>query len=124
MIYLVLAISVSMTGLAAEIPAELKQAIHARDEAVTNRDASTWDRLTMPGFIAVRPEGRLMSKAERLAQLKAEKPEPRPKPKQEQFIRYGDTVLRQLQEANGTVWSRSALPDDSRDRASIRLELW
>jgi len=104
MMYLVLAISVATASLAAEIPVELQQAIQARDEAVAKKDASTWDRLTMPGFITVRPEGRLMNKAERLAQLKAEQPEPRPKPKQEQFIRYGDTVLRQLQEANGTLW--------------------
>jgi hypothetical protein len=52
----------------------------------------------------VRPEGKLMNKAERLAQLKAERPQARPKPKQEQFIRYGDTVLRQLQETDGTLW--------------------
>jgi Domain of unknown function (DUF4440) len=95
---------VATTGLAAGVPAELQQAIQARDEAVAKQDASTWDRLTMPGFIAVRPDGRLMNKAERLAQLKAEKPEPRPKPKQEQFIQYGDAVLRQLQDANATLW--------------------
>ena len=104
MMYLVLALSVATTRLAAEIPAELQQAIQARDEAVAKKDASTWDGLTMPDFIAVRPEGKLMNKAERLAQLKAAKPEARPKPKQEQFIRHGDTVLRQLQEANGTLW--------------------
>ena len=104
MLYLVLAISVASTGLAAEIPEELQQAIQARDEAVAKKDASTWDRLTMADFIAVRPDGRLMNKAERLAQLKADKPEERPKPKQEQFIRHGDTVIRQLREANGTLW--------------------
>jgi len=47
MMYLVLAISVATTGLAAEIPAELQQAIQARDEAVTKKDASSWDRLTI-----------------------------------------------------------------------------
>ena len=102
--YLVLAISVATTALAAEIPAELQQAIRERDEAVEKKDVATWDRLTTPEFIAVRPDGRLMKKAERLAQLKAEKPEARPKPQQEQFIRYGDTVLRQLQQTNGTLW--------------------
>jgi hypothetical protein len=102
--YLVLAVSVATTGLAAEIPEELQQAIQARDAAVANKDASTWDRLTMADFIAVRPDARLMNKAERLAQLKSGKPEARPKPKQEQFIRHGDTVIRQLQEANGTLW--------------------
>ena len=58
----------------------------------------------MSDFIVVRPEGKLMNKAERLTQLKAEKPQARPKPKQEQFIRYGDTVLRQLQQTDGMLW--------------------
>jgi hypothetical protein len=104
MVYLALTLSVATTCLAAEIPIELQQAIQARDAAVAKQDAATWDRLTMPDFIVVRPEGILMNKAERLAQLKTAKPEARPKPKQEQFIRHGDTVLRQLQEANGTLW--------------------
>src|SRR5262245_28996573 len=104
MMYLISAISVATTGLAAEIPADLQQAIRLRDEAVAKKDAPTWDRLTTSRFITVRPEGKLMNKAERLAQLKAEKAQARPKPKQEQFIRYGDTVLRQLQEADGTLW--------------------
>jgi len=86
------------------IPAELHEAIRARDEAVAKKDASTWDRMTMPDFIVVRPEGKLMNKAERLAQLKAQNAEPRPKPPQEQLIRYGDTVIRQLQDTKGTLW--------------------
>jgi len=102
--HLVLAIPLATTGLAAEIPAELQQAIRARDEAVAKKDASTWDRLTTSDFITVRPDGKLMNKAERLAQLMAEEPQARPKPKQEQFIRHGDTVLRQLQAADGTLW--------------------
>ena len=99
-----LAFLAAFSSLAAGIPEELEQAVRARDQAVEKKDASTWDRMTMPGFIVVRPEGRLMSKAERLAQIKTEKAEARPKPKQEQFIQYGDTVIRQLQEANGTFW--------------------
>lgn len=102
--FILLALSVATTCFAAEIPAELKQAILVRDAAVANKDASTWDHLTTPDFIAVRPDGTLMNKTERLEQLKTAKAEARPKPKQEQFIRYGDTVIRQLQEANGTLW--------------------
>jgi len=102
--YLAWTLSLPTTCLAAQIPVELQQAIQARDAAVAKQDASTWDRLTMPDFIVVRPEGVLLNKTERLAQLMAAKPEARPKPKQEQFIRHGDTVLRQLQEANGTLW--------------------
>jgi hypothetical protein len=60
MMYLVLAIPVATTGLAAEIPAELQQAIRARDEAVAKKDASTRDRLTMSDFMVVRPEGKLI----------------------------------------------------------------
>jgi hypothetical protein len=99
-----LALLVASTGLAADIPEELEKAVRIRDHAVETRDASTWERMTMPGFIVVRPEGRMMSRAERSLQIKTAKAEPRPKPKQEQFIRYGDTVIRQLQEANGTFW--------------------
>ena len=58
----------------------------------------------MPDFIVVRPEGKLMNKAERSAQIKAAKAEARPKPKREQFIRHGDTFIRQLQERDGTLW--------------------
>ena len=68
------------------------------------KDAVIFDRLTTSDFITVRPDGKLMNKAERLAQLMAEEPQARPKPKQEQFIRYGDTVLRQLQAVDGTLW--------------------
>lgn len=100
----VFAASFAPASLAAAIPDELEKAVRIRDHAVETRDASTWDRMTMPDFVVVRPEGVLMSKAERLAQIKTAKPEPRPKPKQEQFIRYGNTVIRQLQEANGTFW--------------------
>ena len=101
---LLLAGFVATTSPASEIPAELRQAIQTRDEAVEQKDVSTWERLTTSGFIGVRPEGMLMTRAERAAQLKAEKPEARPKPAQEQFIRYGDTVLRQLRQTNGTLW--------------------
>ena len=95
---------VAASTFAGEIPAELEQAIRARDKAVAKKDASTWDRLTTADFITVRPDGKLMNKAERLAQLMAEEPQARPKPKQEQFIRYGDTVLRQLRAVDGTLW--------------------
>jgi hypothetical protein len=104
MMFAVLALSVASTGLAADIPEELEKAVRTRDHAVETRDASTWERMTMPGFIVVRPDGRLMNRAERALQIKTTKAEPRPKPKQEQFIRYGDTVIRQLQEVNGTFW--------------------
>lgn len=113
-----LAILVASKTLAAEIPEELERAVRLRDRAVETRDSSTWESLTMPGFIVVRPEGRLMSRDERALQIKKAKAEPRPKPKQEQFIRYGDTVIRQLQEANGTFWIDVWVKDGDRWRVA------
>ena len=95
---------VAASTFAGEIPVELEQAVRARDEAGAKKDGATWERLTTSDFIAIRPEGTLLNKAERLAQLMAEEPQARPKPKQEQFIRYGDTVIRQLQGLDGTLW--------------------
>jgi hypothetical protein len=50
----------------------------------------------------------LQTKAERLVQLKGEKPEPPTKPVQERFSRYGDTVIHRTQWQDGswvmTVW--------------------
>jgi hypothetical protein len=89
--------------VAAEIPPDLQQAIRERDEAVAKKDAATWDRLTTADFTVVFPDGRLMKKAERLAQLKGQKPEVPTKPQQEQFTRYGDTVIRRTQEGDA-LW--------------------
>jgi Domain of unknown function (DUF4440) len=50
--------------------------MRARLEAVWKKDAATWSRLTADEFMIVVPEGRLMTKAERLAALKTEKPQP------------------------------------------------
>jgi hypothetical protein len=42
---------VAASAFAGEIPAELEQAIRARDEAVAKKDAATFDRLTTSDFI-------------------------------------------------------------------------
>jgi len=55
---------------AAQIPAELREAMRARDRAVALADAVTWDRLTADDFSVVQENGVFMTKAERLAELK------------------------------------------------------
>jgi Domain of unknown function (DUF4440) len=70
---------------AAEVPRELRGAIRARLTAVSEKDAAAWDRLTTEDFTMVGPEGQLMTKAKRLAALKAEKPEPIHEVKHEQL---------------------------------------
>ena len=91
-----------------QIPADLHEAIRLRGEAVSKKDAATWDRLTTADFTTVLEDGRLQTKAERLAQLKGEKPEPATKPLQERFAKYGDTVVHRTQSQDGswamTVW--------------------
>ena len=89
---------------AEQIPAELQEAIRLRDEAVSKKDTATWDRLTTTDFTTVLDDGRLQTKAERLAQLKGEKPEPLAPPAREQFATYADTVVRREQAQDGT-WS-------------------
>jgi Domain of unknown function (DUF4440) len=76
-----------------EVPPKLRQAMRARHEAVCRIDAATWDRLTANEFTVVVPEGQLLTKPERLAALKTEKPRPGPAVRQERIQRYGDTVL-------------------------------
>jgi hypothetical protein len=43
--------------------------MQARLEAVWKKDAATWSRLTADEFTVVVPEGKLMTKADRLAAL-------------------------------------------------------
>jgi hypothetical protein len=88
--------------LAAQVPPELRDAMRARDEAVAKADPSTWDRLTAPSFTVVVEDGRMMTKAERLAELKKQKPESFVAPTQEQVNRFGDTVVRRFR--SGDVW--------------------
>ena len=54
---------------AQEVPADLKEAIRLRAQAVAKKDAAAWDRLTTADFTTVLEDGRLQTKAERLTQL-------------------------------------------------------
>ncbi len=89
-------------GLAGQVPDDLRQAMDQRDEAIVQANAIVWDRLTTEDFTVVRENGRLMTKAERLAQLRQQTPAPLPAPEQEQIQRYGDVVVRRIRV--GDVW--------------------
>ena len=78
---------------AAQVPPELRESMRARLEAVWKKDAVTWSRLTADEFSVVVPEGSLQTKAERLAAMKTEKPQPVHAVQHEQIQRYGETVL-------------------------------
>ena len=86
----------------AQTPAELRAAMGARDSAIANGDATTWDRLTASTFTVVQEDGVMMTRAERLAQFKTQKPtafEPRTR---ERVVRHGEAYLARY--LSGGLW--------------------
>ena len=90
-------------------PRGLEGAIRLRAQAVAKKDAAVWDRLTTADFTTVLEDGRLQTKADRLTQLKGEKPEALPPPPlAERFSTHGNTVSQRTQGQDRswiiTVW--------------------
>jgi uncharacterized protein DUF4440 len=107
-------LSLALIGLlpsftAAQAPAELQEAMRLRGQAVASADAATWERFTAEDFTVVLPDGRLRNKAERLAQMKTQKPQRRSSPQQEQIKHYDETYVRRFLGDNGwvlEVWTK------------------
>jgi hypothetical protein len=97
--------------LAAQTPADLLKAARDRDQAVDKADAAAWDRLTTDDFTVVNETGRLLTKAERIAELRKQKPDPSLSPcQQEQIKVYGDTAVRRCLDSGVRVievWVKS-----------------
>ena len=85
-----------------QAPPELRQAMQQRLEAVWSKNAATWARLTSDEFTLVVPEGTLMTKEQRLAALKTEKPEPNHALRNERTHMYGDTAVHRF--VDGSEW--------------------
>lgn len=51
------------TGMAAQVPVELREAMRARDEAVAKADSASWDHLTTDDYTVVLADGTLLTKA-------------------------------------------------------------
>jgi hypothetical protein len=110
----VMAMSVPLRG-ADDVPAELREAIRLRAEAVARKEAAVWDRLTTADFTTVLEDGRLQTKAERLTQLKGEKPEAlAPPPLLDRFATHGNTVIQRTQ-ARDRSWIITVWVKDGRD---------
>ena len=60
--------------LAGQTPADLVQAMRARDQAVDKADVAAWERLTAPEFTLVTETGQLLTRADRVAELKKATP--------------------------------------------------
>lgn len=95
----------------AQTPPELQEAMRARSQAVAQANAATWDGLTADDFTVVLPDGSMLTKAQRLAQFKTQKPVRRSPPQQEQIKHYGETYVRRFLGDNGwvlEVWTKDS----------------
>lgn len=99
------------TPVAAQVPADLREAMLARDKAAAQRDVATWDRLTADEFIVVLPDGVRRTKADRLAHLKRQKPGVWTPPEHELVRVYGDVAVQHFLSAGDwalVVWVKGA----------------
>jgi uncharacterized protein DUF4440 len=104
------------TTTIAQVPADLREAMRARDEAVAKADAATWDRLTADDFTVVQADGILMTKAERLAQFKTQQAMTPQPARQEQIKQYGDIFVRRalVHVRSGDAWVLDIWVKDAR----------
>lgn len=97
----------------AQLPPALRTAMSERAVAVSQADAATWDRLTADNFTVVLPDGRLLTKAERLSQLRTQQPTAPTPLEKETVQQYGNVAVQRFQ--NGNFWTAGL------DEGSARL---
>jgi hypothetical protein len=100
-----LVLSVSLTAATpalAQVPADLRAAMQARDTAFYAVDAAQWDHYTAPAFTTVQQDGSFMTKTERLAHLKTQRPRPYVPRSREVNVARGDLVLARF--FSGGLW--------------------
>ena len=102
--WLVVLACLGSTSASAQVPSDLQQAMRERQKAVEAADGTTWDRLTSNEFTLVSGDGRLSTKAERLAALKQQKPQTTPTSRSQEQIRvYGNTAIERVRSGNSWV---------------------
>jgi ketosteroid isomerase-like protein len=95
-------------------PADLQKAIDARAAAQRAGDEQGWGRYTTDDFMVVNPDGTVLTKADRMAQIKGNKAAGPPTEPTDRKVRvYGDTaIITTIQGANPTrfttVWVKQA----------------
>lgn len=100
---LVLAASLAAaTSAAAQVPADLRAAMQARDTAFYAVDSAQWEKYTGPAFTTVQQDGSFMTRAERLANLRTQSPRPYVPRSREQNERRGDVVVARF--FSGGLW--------------------
>ena len=109
---LVLAASLAVAAsAAAQVPAELRTAMQARDTAFYSVNPAQWERYTAPAFTTVQQDGSFFTRAERLANLKTQVPRPYVPRSREEFTSRGDLVVARFFSGGFwvvEVWTREA----------------
>jgi hypothetical protein len=91
-----LLLAVAPAIAAAEVPRELRDAMDARVNAVWHKDVTAWSRFTADEFTVVVPEGKLLTKADRIAALKREARQAPHAIGHEKVHVYGDAAVRRF----------------------------
>ena len=101
-LFLVAVVLAAGISIDAQVPDDLRAAMKARDEAFYAVDSAKWEKYTAPGFTTVQQDGSLFTRAERLANLRTQKPRPYVARSREQNERRGDVVIARF--FSGGLW--------------------
>ena len=100
---LMFAASLAAAGTAvAQVPDDLRAAMIARDTAFYAVDPVEWEQFTASTFTTVQQDGSFMTRAERLANLKAQTARPYVARSREQNERRGEVVIARF--FSGGLW--------------------
>ena len=86
----------------AQVPADLRAAMEARDRAFYAVDAAQWGMYTATTFTTVQQDGSFFTRGERLANLRLQTPRPYVPRSREQNIQRGDLVVARF--FSGGLW--------------------
>lgn len=86
----------------AQVPADLRAAMQARDTAFYAADSAEWEKYTAAAFTTVQQDGSFMTRAQRLANLRTQKPRPYVPRSRELNERRGDLVVARF--FSGGLW--------------------
>lgn len=103
------ALLIAAASARAQVPADLRAAMQARDKAFYAVDAAEWERYTATAFTTVQQDGSFLSRADRLANLKTQTPRPYVARSREVNVARGDVVLARFFSAGLwvlEVWAR------------------
>jgi hypothetical protein len=94
-----------------QTPDDLRDAIRARTAAIAHIDTAAWSRLTADDYSVVQADGRVLNKAQRLAQFKRERPTNIPPFEDESFQLYGTAAVHRFKVGGAwvlEVWVKGA----------------